>query len=314
MSESLLNTWRNQTNGPGMHLVGSNHPLQFFVGRDESGHARVVIRGSVKPQMPNISGLVHIERFEDQARKWNLSLVLQVSKFEEVFLRLVDDMHSRTATAPNEAIATDRVSIVIDEWRRLLQGRSMGLLSKEELRGLIGELWLVLHWFTRDRSLEISLEGWLGPLGLPQDFWFEQDGHHEAKCIGPATATVKISSAEQLDPVDMQLLVLLVADTDESQVGAINLPAIANRLRSSLIENGSSDKSLSDRLDHLGVDLAEPFYRDTWFVVSAVDAYRLNDRFPAIRASSLPDGIKRVRYQLDLVAIEPFRSSHTAVN
>jgi hypothetical protein len=297
-----------------MHLVGSAHPLQFFVGRDESGHARVVIRGSVKPQMPNLSGLVHIERFEDQTRKWNLSLVLQVSKFEEVFLRLVDDMHSRTATAPNEAVATDRVSIVIDEWRRLLQARSMGLLSKDELRGLIGEMWLVLHWFTRDRSLEVSLEGWLGPLGLPQDFWFEQDGYHEAKSIGPATSAVKISSAEQLDPVDMQLLVLLIADTDESQVGAINLPVIASRLRSALIENGSSDKSLYDRLDHLGVDLAEPFYRDTWFVVSAVDAYRLTDRFPALRASSLPDGIGRVRYQLDLAAIEPFRSPRTEVN
>ena len=314
MSESLLSTWRSHSNGPGMHLVGSDHPLQFFIGRDESGHARVVIRGSVKPQKPSLSGLVHIDRFEDQSAMWNLSLVLQDPKFEEVFLRLVDDMHARTANAPNQTIATDRVTGVIDEWHRLLKARPMGLLTMEELRGLIGELWLVLHWFTRDRSLEVALEGWLGPLGLPQDFWFEQDGHHEAKCIGPSTAAVRISSAEQLDPPSMQLLVLLVAGTDESQIGAINLPTIVGRLRAALTDTGSSDQPLRDKLDRLGVELSEPFYLDTWFVVSTVDAYLVDERFPAIRASALPDGIERVRYQIDLSAIEQFRTSSSQVN
>jgi len=314
MSESLLSTWRNHSDGPGMHLVGSDHPLQFFIGRDDTGRARVVIRGSVKPQKPNLSGLVHIDRFEDQSSMWNLSLVLQDSKFEEVFLRLLDDMNARTATAPNQAVATDRVTVVIDEWHRLLKARPKGVLTMEELRGLVGELWLVLNWFTRDRSLETALEGWLGPLGLPQDFWFEQDGHHEAKCIGPSTTNLKISSAEQLDPSDLHLLVLIVAGTDESQLGAMNLPTIVSRVHGALVKTGASDQPLRERLDHLGVDLAEPFYQDTWFVVSNVDCYLVDDRFPAIRASSLPDGISRVKYQIDVNAIEPLRISSDKVD
>lgn len=307
MSESLLRTWRAMEAGPGMHLVGGPHPLQFFIGRDDSLHARIVIRGRAKPQRPSLSGLVRIDRFEDQAGHWNLSLTLQDPRFEEVFVRLADDVHARTATAPSEAVATDRVVRVIDDWHRLLQARPRGVLSMEELRGLVGELWLVLNWFTRDRSLPAALEGWLGPLGLPQDFWFDEVGHFEAKCIGPSTSSVKISSADQLDPLDMQLLVLIMATADETQPGALNLLSLVSRVHDVLAELGETDQALRDRLDHLGVDLAEPFYQETWFVIANVYAYLVGEGFPAIRSSALADGIERVRYQIELASIEAYR-------
>jgi hypothetical protein len=310
MTESLIRTWRTHAaqTGAGMHLVDSDHPLQFFVGRNDQDLPRVVIRGRVKPQKPNLSGLVHVDRFEDQSAMWNLSLTLEDARFQEVFLRLADDMHARTATAPNETIATDRVGSIIDEWRRLLTARATGVLTMEELRGLIGELWLVLHWFTEDRSLEAAIEGWLGPLGLPQDFWFEQDGYHEAKAIGPSTTRVRISSAEQLDQPDMQLLVLLVANVDENQPGAVSLPTIVNRVHASLTSSGASDGPFLERLEHMGIDLADSFYLDTWFIVSRVSAHRLTEEFPAIRASGLPDGVDRVTYAISVDAIEPFRT------
>lgn len=309
MSESLVATWREQVHGPGMHKVASVHPLQFFVGRDDTGRARLVIRGPVRPQLPGLSGVVHVERFEDSSGQWNLSLVLQDAKFEEVFLRLADDVHARTATAPNEAMAADRVHRVIDEWRRLLSPRPRDLLTMEELRGLVGELWLVLNWFTGDRTVEHALEGWLGPLGLPQDFWFEQDGYHEAKCVGPSTSSVKISSAEQLDQPIMELLVLVVATTDEAQPNALNLRTLVTRIQEALAADGASERSLLEKLDHLGVDLNASFYQDTWFVVAGVNAYRVDEDFPAIRASALPNGLNRVRYQIELDAIEEFCTS-----
>lgn len=314
MSDPLILTWRAHSHSSGMHLVDSNHPLQFFVGRDDAGHARVVVRGPVKPQRPQLSGLVIVDRFEDQSGKWNLTLALQDPKFEEVFVRLADDLHARTAAAPNETIAIDRVISVIDEWRRLLRSRPPGVLTMEELRGLIGELWLLLNWFTKDRTLPVALQGWLGPLGLPQDFWYEQDGHHEAKCIGPATTRVRISSAEQLDPAAMQLLILLVASTDETQAGAVCLPTLVDRVCGKLAETGDDDQPLRDRLEHLGVNLEDQFYRNTWFVVSRVDSYRVDEDFPAIRASALPSGIEQVRYQLALTTIAPWLTSSTEVS
>lgn len=312
---SLISSWRRHSAsaGSGLYLVDAGHPLEFYLGRTEQGRPRVVIRTSEKPPALTLSNVVRVERYEDQSGKWNFDLSVQDKKFDEVFLRLVDDMHARSAVAPNERVAIDRVGVVIDEWRRLLKPRASEVLSIEELRGLIGELWLVIYEFSKVRSIIASIEGWLGPLGLPQDFWYAEDGYHEAKSIGPATTHIKISSENQLDATDLELVVLLVGSTDDQSPGAINLPMLTDRVLAALSEEGASPEHFNERLTWLGVDLSEPFYNDTWFVVSRVTSYEVGPNFPAIRASSLSLGLDRVRYRIDLGAIEDFKRSSAEV-
>ena len=309
----LITAWRKHLAeaDAGLHLAGTSHTLQIFIGKTETGAPRVVIRSSAKPTKPALSNVVHVERFEDQSGKWNLSFTLQDRKFDEVFLRLTDDVHARSADATNEQVALDRVSVVIDEWRRLLKPRPSRLLSMEELRGLVGELWLLLEIFSKTRTINAAIEGWLGPLGLPQDFWYEEDGFHEAKSIGPATTRIQISSESQLDAADLELLVLLTANTDEQTPGAVNLPTLVTRVGAALVEAAASHDTLNERLERLGVNLAEAFYHDTWFVVTEVTSYDTGPAFPAIRASSLPFGLSRVRYQIELSAIEDFKRYST---
>lgn len=311
MSETpLLQKWRQYLGAgdAGLHLADPKHPLQTFIGQTDVRTPRMVIRSSEKPAKPTLSNVVLVERYEDQSGKWNLSLTLQDSKFEEVFLRLADDVHGRSAGAGNEHMALDRVRVVFDEWRRLLKPRAVGVLSMEELRGLVGELWLLLSEFANPRSMDAAVDGWLGPLGLPQDFWYPEDGFYEAKAVGPSTTRVRISSENQLDQEDLELLVLQVANTDEGTQGAINLPALAGRVLEKLAGDAASVDPFHERMERMGVNLAEEFYRDTWFVVTRVTGYDVLDSFPAIRASALPAGVQRVIYQVELAAIEEFKS------
>lgn len=317
MPESvLIESWRRYlaVGTPGLHLADSSHPLHIFIGTTDAGSPRMVIRTAVKPTKPNLSNLVLVERYEDASGKWNLDFVLHDKKFSEVFLRLADDIHARSRNALSEPTALDRVSVVIDEWRRLLRPRAAGLLSMDELRGLIGELWLVENRFSVSRPIGTAVAGWLGPMGLPQDFWYAEDGYHEAKAVGPATAHVRIASEHQLDVDELQLLILQVATVTEQTPGAVNLPTIVLRIRSALAEDGASTDDLDSRLDRLGIDLAEPFYQDTWFLVSRVNDYRVDVAFPRIAASTLPGGIGRVSYQLELADLEPFKISEQVVS
>lgn len=308
---ALIEAWRRHlaAGSPGLHLVEANHPLQIFVGATDTGAPRMVIRSSTKPNKPTLSDVVLIERYEDKAGKWTVSFVLQDMKFTEVFLRLADDVHARSRTAVNEASALDRVSVVIDEWRRLLKPRASGVLSIQELRGLIGELWLTENRFSASRGIEAAVAGWLGPLGLPQDFWYAEDGHHEAKAIGPSTTQVRIASEHQLDAEPLELIILNVPGTSEQTVGAVNLPTLVLRIRSALTADAVSHDEFDARLDRLGVDLTDPFYQDTWFVVDRTASYRVDVSFPRITASTLPSGIGRVSYQLELADLEPFKTS-----
>jgi hypothetical protein len=316
MSETqLIATWRGYMAGSaaGLHLADAGHPLQLFIGATDQGAPRLVIRTGVRPTKPALSNVVLVERFEDNGGKWNLSFTLQDRKFDEVFLRLADDVHARSAAAPNEQAALDRVGVVFDEWRRLLKPRASGLLSMEELRGLVGELWLILNEFSTTRSIEAAIEGWLGPMGLPQDFWYDGDGFREAKAIGPSMTRVKISSEHQLDAEDLELIVLQIANTDEQADGAINLPTMVGRALTALSDIGASADALHERLARLGIDITEAFYQDTWFVVARMTNYGVDDSFPRIVASALPAGVTRVVYQIELVAIDEFKRSVTEV-
>lgn len=312
----LIDVWRGflESGSPGLHLADPTHPLQIFVGTTEAGAPRLVIRSAVKPAKPTLSNLVLVERHEDDGSKWNLVLTLQDRQFDEVFLRLADDVHARSADSPNERTALDRVAVVIDEWRRLLRPRRTGLLSMDELRGLIGELWSLRSVFGEGRSVEAAVAGWLGPLGLPQDFWFAEDGLHEVKAIGPATTRVRISSENQLDADNLELLVLQIANTGESSAGALNLPTLVNDVRTALSDGAFSPDAFEDRLSRLGVDVEDGFYQDLWFVVTRLTRYGVTDKFPAITASTLPTGVSRVKYQIELIDIAGFARSDREVN
>lgn len=317
MTEShFIQVWRDQLASPesGLHLASPNHILQFFVGVTELRSPRLVLRAAEKPVKPVLSSVVLVDRYQDQGGKWNLSFTLQDHRFTEVFLRLADDIERRSAGASTEISALNRVAVVVDEWRRLLKPRRLGLLTVQELRGLIGELYLLLNYFGRTRGMATAVEGWLGPMGLPQDFWYAEDGYHEAKTIGPAIANVKISSARQLDASPLDLLVLTVANTGEGTVGAVNLPALVGCVKKALSGEGAAVDSLDDRLSRLGVAFGDSFYEDTWFVVSKLSTYTVTDEFPSIRASGLPLGLDRVTYELELQAIEFFKRGTTEVH
>ncbi|KQW47604.1 hypothetical protein ASC77_14265 [Nocardioides sp. Root1257] len=312
----LITSWRGYLAGgtAGLHLYDSVHPLQIFIGTTDAGAPRMVVRTQTKPVKPILSNVVLVERYEDKSGKWNLSFTLQDRKFDEVFLRLADDVHARSSSAANEPMALDRVGVVFDEWRRLLKPRPKGLLTMEELRGLVGELWLILNEFAASRPTSAAIEGWLGPMGLPQDFWYASDGFHEAKSIGPSTSRLRISSEHQLDENDLQLIVLQVATTDDQTVGATNLPSLVAKVRSSLAEAAASAEGLDERLLRLGVDLSESFYQDTWFLPTRKSIYKVGPDFPRIAASALSGGISRVTYQLELVDLEEFKVATVEVS
>lgn len=308
MSEkSFVAHWRDQLTAghAGVVLVEVDHPLEIYVGASDLGQPMVQIRSQIKPKLPEISDLVLVTRKENLGH-WVLSLSLQDSQFTEVFLRLVAHLVTASrdcATADNAWLAVDGI---LDEWKRLLRLRPAGLLSLDELRGLVGELWLVLNRFAAVSGVEQAILGWLGPLGAPQDFWYTTSGYHEAKAVGPSATRIKISSAHQLDETDMELLVLQVPQVVETDPGALSLVTLVKATNAALEDAGSSTAELNLRLKRMGVDLDNPYYSDTWFAVTTIEHLVVTADFPAIRHSQLPVGLDRVRYSLDRTAIGPF--------
>jgi hypothetical protein len=304
---SFLTEWKARllAGQAGVVLVEAKHPLEIYVGAGEEARPLAQVRSRVRPPLQEISDLVLVTR-RQQNEWWILSLELQDARFTDVFLRLVTHLVSASRREMTAESAWRSVSAVLGEWKRLLSVRPQGLLTLEELRGLVGELWVALHRFGKMMPMDEVIAGWLGPLNAPQDFWYESSGFYEVKSIGPSVSQLKISSAHQLDERSMALLVLQVPQVTEADTGAFNLVTIVKEVRRALWASGNGTDDLDIKLRRMGVDLVNSHYGEIWFRVDVVETFDVTDDFPAIRHSALPAGVELVRYSVDRKSISQF--------
>lgn len=290
----------------GVQLAEVDHPLEIYVGSSDLGRPRLQIRSHTEAHMPELSDLILVDR----ARFGNIhtfTLTLVDDAYVNVFMVLAEDIIRRTRDAQDETSALDRAAAILAQWQRLLRPRHLRRLSLDALRGLVGELWLVLNHFSHGRTLHESVVGWQGPLGLPQDFWYAESGFHEAKAIGPSASSVKISSAQQLDEPDMELLALRVPQVSGDAPGAFSLRQLVDEVIRLLKAEGRPEDDVLLRITSLGVDLEDQFYRENCFTVDSITAYKVCRDFPAIRTSGLPLAVNQVRYSLTLSALDEFK-------
>lgn len=305
MSESeFLDRWRMDLmwGQPGVQLVDVEHPLEIYVGASDLGAPRMQIRSHMKPQRPELSDVVVVDRQEKDDR-WILTLTLSDRHFAEVFLRLTGHLVERSSKTTSEDQAWAAVDAVFDEWRRLLRPRPSGLLGLDALRGLVGELWFLANKLMPTMPAGTALLGWLGPMGAPQDFWYADRGVIETKAIGPSARAIHISSAEQLDMDSMELVVLQVAQVAPNEPGATNLPGLIAKVSSALDAAGVPQDELEIRLKRLGVQVTDDYYSEMNFRVVTIETYTVASGFPAVRASGLAPGVGSVTYAIDRTAL-----------
>jgi hypothetical protein len=147
-------------------------------------------------------------------------------------------------------------------------------------------------------------------LGAPQDFNFAEGRAYEVKSVHPDSRAVTISSAEQLDAGQRELMLAAVC--------LVRAPAskVTSSIRS-LVELAKAEISAStraldellDRLDALRVDPDDDSYDEFHFQVVGVRLFRVTPDFPAIRASALDTGIDKVSYALRLASVAKFEIS-----
>lgn len=310
MPDPFEQTWRADLafGTVGVQLAEVEHPLEVYVGSSDLGAPRIQVRSSARPNVPNLADVIVIHRAESNGA-WVLTLTLQDRRFVEAFIRLAVHVVDRTRPQISESAALAVMDSVFDEWRRMMTPSPRGRLGIDTLRGLIGELWFLLHRAATQRAFGDAVAGWTGPLGTPQDFWFPESGFSEVKSIGQGAKVLRISSAEQLDEQDLELIVLTAPQVSEGTPSSVNLVQLHETARMRLSEVGLASDELDLRMRRMGVDLDDHYYAETFFEVQSLARYPVTDGFPAIRASDLPAGVGNVQYQLALSALEPFQDS-----
>jgi hypothetical protein len=295
--------------GPGpLYLrVDDLHPLDLYAGLDADGARMLVLLTDEEP----LALAKRFQAFEVTSHqrgdgRWGLSVRLRRSEFGGVFAHLCQDLVDASRGGCSRAEAPRFVLDRIARWERLLSRDRLGLLDESSLRGLIGELIFMECCAIPARGASATIEAWRGPLEAEQDFHFA-DRLVEVKTASGGSLKAIISSAEQLEAHDSALFLVVISleGVGESGAGSFTLPELVSRLRESV---ASSEDTLSRFEERLGLAGYAPHveYDARRFVVRGTHHYVVEQGFPRLRRSGLPDGIGNVRYELDLSRCREF--------
>lgn len=284
----------------------------FWWGKNSAAHPVLMFQlnqdhiPDFKNARPRVNGLDIDMVSVESGKHQGLIITLSKASDADLFHRLCLSLIQAAEGVETEAQAVQSVLNNLDRWREFLSAARRAVLSAEEIRGLYAELITInnlIDDYGRDPSEIVS--AWQGPLGKSQDFQFPS-GYLEVKSIGGTAGNrVKISSEHQLDVVGgfLYLAAVELFENQSSDAGT-SLNDLARRTEARLeIETA---KLFRDRLMVGGyIDRGE--YDLPLFETGKTLVYKVDDGFPSIRASDLPQGVANVRYGLDLNSAQPFR-------
>ncbi len=296
-----------------VRLVDDQHPLKLFWGVDSRSRYVLAYDAAAsglpqKKSLPNLSGIdLYIA---PSGSRGKLVLVLQENSNWEIFYALCSDLVRATAAATDETAGSSIILRRLERWQDLLRRSRPGILSPDEIKGLMGELLFLKNVVAAVFGYDTAVGAWRGPEGAPQDFAINETAV-EVKCqSGGSKPVVRITSAEQLSPQlpSGYLVVYTLASQPRDAVGSLSLNSVAAEIRAALSSaSATSRERFEDLLYQAGYVTCEE-YDDYRFSVVAVKSYQLVDGFPRIVSSTLIPGVEFVSYSVRLDACAGFLS------
>lgn len=299
--------------GRRVRRVLADSPHHCFVAVEYPAARRVfsVVTDSIPASATNgllvTSGVV-VEPGSVPDHGTTLDLVLRAAAYTDIFTALVADLLVRLAqvTAEPGSVVVNRLG----EWQRMLADVSPDGLSREQQRGLFGELHTLSELFLPTFGPD-AVYAWTGPDQQLQDFQFGP-GSVEIKTVtGHDANRVRVSSERQLDDAGPGALFLVTLALDARQGGrGVSLPELVRQVRHQTTRLGVAGE-LEQRLVRAGyLDTQSRLYEDRRYALRGRTVHRVTDGFPRITELARPVGVSDVVYTVDLLAAAEFLVGH----
>ena len=289
------------------HRVDGVHQLDLYVGIDDIPRWSLLLICDSEPPALESSKMISVSKRIRSDGRWALSLSLKDDAYKDIFLLFCGDIIGSTRSFTSRKTAVDYFARRYREWREMLADSRGELLSPNEVKGLLGEMYFLLHYLTPKYGIEKAALSWTGPRKLPQDFILD-DSWYEAKTISSGKSEVLISSVEQLDCcVPGELIVIQADKTSTTNERGINL----NQVFHQLLDLFPGDLARSDFCSML---LKYGYYprpeyetSEYTFEIKNLLRYAVSSGFPCLRRNEIPTSVVKAEYSISLPSIESFK-------
>lgn len=291
-------------------LVADTGPVKAYWGKDISDKRLLILElegdnvDTFRKGRTQVQGISVDLLQTEPHRQQSLVFRLEHTNDQDLFLSFCAALIEVLRQSTDRSAAVHISLAHLRRWKAFLSsGRTQGL-SPEEVRGLFGELEFLELLMAKLPPLA-AIEAWCGPLGGQQDFIFGQRALEVKTLFGPNRRTVRISSEDQLDGVERTLLLAVFRITEATdQSEALSLNAKVNQIADALADVGAEEK-LWKRLGSVGY-IAVADYDAPAYMITSRQYYLVNPDFPRLIRPSIPYGIVRVSYDIQLETIATF--------
>lgn len=287
-------------------LYDADHVLKFYIGRETSGARLLLLVTPERPShLPDLR-TIRIQTLKRDDGAWSLLFSLKEDALSSVFALLCEDLIGSSKPIGDSKRAFGYVLKRLSSWRRLMERDGNSLLTPSEIRGLSGELWFLIGAMLNKFGKLEAVQAWTGPDGADQDFQLSGRAW-EIKTIRPDAENVQIASENQLfsGVRSIDLVVICLNEVDEKDTETFTLNELVAGLRRQLADDIGALDLFEERLLSARY-LARTEYDRPVFKVVSNRFFSVDDGFPRVIPSGLPEGVKHVRYELLIGACKPF--------
>ena len=297
-----------------LRRVGPEYELDFYRGRRFGGahFLRLVVNAKPPPELviPKMTNLT-ISLRPGEGGRYELTITLTSPDYAELFRALCADLISSTRflKRTNQAQALSVVVARIVRWQALLRSMRARALNSSQQLGLFGELAVLQDIFLAQTNALASVSAWRGPSGAEQDFQFGRWLFEVKSQMVTSDQMIHISSANQLDLVSGQIVLLhqLFSTSDGAGGEGRTLRQMVDETRQLVLDASPAAVDLFQaRLVEAGYETLEEYDVERLVRVGRT-AYEVTCAFPRISASDLPPGVSNVRYDVSLESCSAFR-------
>lgn len=254
-------------------------------------------------QFPEGNGFTveRVDKYGD-GRTW-LALTRKENGNVELFSVMVEDvLNSITSVKTTDSLYLMRIFLGrVRAWQEFMRKGAQPLRPEAEI-GLIGELYFVRKFIDEGVPPNVVLDSWVGPLDKTQDFELGTGAVEIKTTVSAKGFLAKIGSLEQLDDSIRQPLFLAGLRLVQTVSGQA-LPDFVNAVSNAISGDPEAERIFSDKLLVAGYVSKHSDRYIRKFITSEILAFEVSEGFPRITHGTIPYGIKRAIYEIDLEQI-----------
>jgi Putative PD-(D/E)XK family member, (DUF4420) len=312
-SNEFLMAWSSLTSSdtePGWQAIflPSTGPLQVRAGRRSPDNAEAVLVGFPTARLPAVDMLPEGQGFaveradpEGNGKLW-LALTRKAAGSAELFAAMVCDvigaLDDAVAASADEAKLLRVLTSRVGAWQEFMRKGTQALTPEAEI-GLIGELILLRAIIDAGVPSALAIESWVGPLDGIQDFELGTGALEVKTTLSASGFPAKIGSLEQLDDSVRQPLFVAGVRLRQTESGQ-NLPTIVETMRLAIKGDVEAERLLTERLLAAGYIDSHVDRYSRRFEQADTRVVLVTSSFPRLTSGTVPLGIVRCRYEIDL--------------